>query len=56
MLFRFTATIGRASAGPVAGIVTIGLANVVLVANGTAGAVVLTPASESGQFGTAITD
>jgi hypothetical protein len=53
MSFRCTATIVRASADPVAGIVTIGMANVVRAASGVARAVVLIPASSSVRSGTA---
>ena len=49
-------TTGRASAGLAAGIVTIGLANVANAANGMDEAAVLTPASESGRFGSATTN
>ena len=56
MLFGFTAITGLASAEAVAGIVTIGTANVASVANGVAKAVVPTPAYGSDRSGTAIID
>jgi len=53
VLFKFTAAIGRVSAGRVAGIATIASASVVLAANGVVKAVGLTPALGWGRFGIA---
>jgi hypothetical protein len=49
-------TTDLASVGLVAGIVTIGLANVANAANGMDEVAVLTPASKPGRFGSATTD
>jgi len=55
-LFRFTATIGHASAGGVVGIVTIATASVVSAANGVARAAVPTPVLGPARFGFATID